>query len=166
MAWDMHLTSTHSQPDVNHEQRAKADMGCGPLPQPVWPGYGSWFQGTWQEDNMGGARDTRNQEISGQEPVLGRKWEGRLNVSWSSKLQAHTPLSYELQSTKLKIKLLRISHSTALNISQAGGPHPTALVTCPWSWPWFWVILNLRWRSSVLLQPCLLLLHWPQLHPN
>lgn len=73
--------------------------------------------------------------ISGQEPVPGRQWDGRLTVSSGL---IPFPIGLHLQTMTSKIKLLRISHSHSIK-PQAGSPPATVLVTCLWSQPWFWV---------------------------
>lgn len=137
-----------------------------PLPHPTptparsrgqWPiswaspptAWGFWSQGRADKGYTGWGLGYQAVRISGQEPVVGRQWDGRLTVS--SGLIHHCPIGLHLQSMTSKIKLLRISHSHSIK-PQAGSPRAIALVTWLWGQPWLWVVLSLRWKSSILFQ--------------
>lgn len=83
----------------------------------------------WQGGRLGGARGTREQESM----AKNQSWAGSGREDWvwakapSSGLIHYCSVGLHLQSTSSKIKLLRISHSTALNLKQ-GAP-----VQLPWS---------------------------------
>lgn len=120
--------------------------GNGQSPPTAW---GFWSQGRADKGYTGWGLGYQAVRISGQEPVVGRQWDGRLTVSPG--LIHHCPIGLHLQSMTSKIKLLRISHSHSIK-PQAGSPCAIALVTWLWGQPWFWVALSLRWKSSILFQ--------------
>lgn len=154
MVWDMHPTfptfPPKSQPGAEGNGRS-----FGSYPQLMWPACGSWSQDRadkgvgWMGPQEPGSR------YQGLRTSLRREWEGRQG----SKLWTHIPLSYWTSFTKHTFKDRITENFIWHSIKpQAGSPHATALFTCLWSQPWFWVRLSLRWKSSILFRPQSLLL--------